>query len=63
MNTPIPVDDCPQCGEPSDEFREGVCAPCCEENQAALDDHNSQYDYWNSLTDAQRGEAIRRACL
>ena len=55
------TDDCPQCGETAAEFSEGVCTYCCEENQAALDAHNAQHDYWSGLTDAQRDNAIRMA--
>lgn len=54
--------DCPQCGEPAELFCEGVCVPCCDENQVALDQHNAAYDRWECLTDCQRDDEIRRAC-
>ena len=52
---------CSQCGRDCAEFREGVCVDCCTENQRRLDDHNAEYDHWQSLSDAQRAAAIKRA--
>ena len=52
---------CPQCGEPTDEFREGYCVPCCEANQAALDLHNATFDRWKRMTPEQREAEIRAA--
>lgn len=57
--------DCPQCGEPTERLHDGYCAECCAEccaeNQRALDLHNAEVDHWHSLSDAERGDAIRRA--
>lgn len=53
---------CPQCGETTPELHEGYCRDCCEDNQAALDKHNAQYDAWQAMTDAQRDAAVKRAC-
>lgn len=50
---------CPQCGEPSAEFNEGVCQDCWTANQNALDLHNIEYDRWQRMSDSQRGAAIR----
>ena len=54
---------CPQCGEDTkpDEFDQGVCSWCAENNQLALDQHNRAYDAWQIMTPAQRDEAIRKA--
>lgn len=54
--------DCPQCGLPASEFREGLCIDCCESNQSALDQHNAEVDRWNGMTDAERDSAIRSSC-
>lgn len=56
------MDDCPQCGQATERLHEGYCEPCCRENQAALDMHNAAYDRWQSMTDAERVDEIRRAC-
>lgn len=53
--------DCPQCGEPTPDLHEGYCRECCDDNQAALDRHNTEYGAWESLTDAQRDAEIKRA--
>lgn len=53
--------DCPQCGEATERMHEGYCEPCCQENQAALDLHNATYDRWQSMTNAERDDEIRRA--
>lgn len=52
---------CPQCGEDMLEMHEGVCVYCCEENQRQLDEHNARFDWWESLSDAERGVQIRKA--
>lgn len=54
---------CPACGYdvPIDEFVEGYCAECWHDQQRALDEHNARFDWWNSLTDAERADQIRRA--
>lgn len=52
---------CPQCGEASDFFREGVCLDCHNENQTWLDLHNASFDRWEGLSDHQRDVEIRRA--
>ena len=53
--------DCPQCGEPTLQFYEGYCEQCCLENQAALDKHNADYDYWTRLDNERREELIRQS--
>lgn len=55
--------DCPQCGEPTPQLHEGYCRECRDDNQAALDRHNAEYDRWQSMTDEQRELAIARAIL
>lgn len=57
---------CPQCETPLtdvDELNrnEGVCESCCEQNQAELDEHNCQSDWWNSMSDDERDAVIRFA--
>lgn len=52
---------CPQCGEPTEMLCEGYCQDCRDERQAALDEHIARFDWWEGLTDPQRGEQIRRA--
>lgn len=54
--------DCPQCGEPTEQFVEGFCVGCHRERQDRLDEHNARFDWWNSLTDTERDMQIRRAC-
>lgn len=54
-------DHCPQCGHEADEFREGVCVPCCVENQMALDQFNFDYDRWAGMSAAERDREIRNA--
>lgn len=53
--------NCPQCGNETETFREGVCEYCHDENQSALDLHNASFDRWESLSAHQRDAAIRRA--
>jgi len=52
--------ECPQCGSDVMELREGVCMDCCKENQRRLDEHNRQFDRWESLSDKQRDDEIQR---
>lgn len=52
---------CPQCGEPAETLHEGCCEQCCAGNQAALDDHNFQYDRWERLSSFQRHAEIKQA--
>ena len=52
---------CTTCGEDATEFREGHCIHCFTDRQNALDLHNAQFDWWESLTDQQREIAIRMA--
>ena len=54
-------EECSQCGFLSHEFNEGVCYDCFEQNQNDLDAHNAAHDHWQSLSDAERKDAIRRA--
>ena len=51
---------CNQCGHDATQFQEGVCMDCCKENQRRLDEHNEQFDRWQSLTDKQRDDEIQR---
>ena len=55
--------NCPQCGHetPEDQFQEGYCIHCYADNQRALDEHNAQYDWWNSLSDYDRQQHIKYA--
>ncbi len=55
--------DCPQCSFESEEIYEGYCKECCEENQKTLDQHNFEFDRWESMTDAQRDNDIKRAIV
>ena len=52
---------CPQCGNESETFREGVCEDCHDENQTWLDEFNASFDRWEGLSDHQREVEIRRA--
>lgn len=53
--------NCPQCGEPTEELHEGYCKECCDENNAALFQHNFNYDRWAHMSDSERDSEIRRA--
>ena len=53
------IDDCPQCGEPTEEFIEGYCPDCKRERQDRLDQHNASYDHWQKLSDSERDAAIK----
>jgi hypothetical protein len=53
--------NCPQCGEETEQLYEGYCKDCCDENQNNLDCFNARHDWWNSLTQQQKDEAIKRA--
>ena len=50
---------CPHCGEDTETLNEGYCSDCSEELQNELDQHNFEYDRWQSLTDQERWEAIK----
>jgi len=52
---------CPQCGDNTHELHEGCCEQCWNENQAALDRHNQEYDHWNRMDSERREQAIREA--
>lgn len=43
---------CPQCGDFTGEFRDGVCIYCSDQNQMELDLHNAEFAHWNSLAEA-----------
>ncbi len=51
--------DCPQCGLPTLEFDQGYCRECAAENQRILDSHNAQLDWWRSLSDYDKQQAIK----
>jgi hypothetical protein len=51
--------DCPQCGEPSNDFVEGYCRACHDENQRQLDEHNARYDFWQKCSPAERDRYIK----
>lgn len=53
--------DCPQCGEPTLTLNDGACEACRVENQSRLDLHYAAQARWDKLSDAERGEEIRRA--
>lgn len=55
------MDDCPQCGEPTETLHEGYCHDCCEQNQRELDEHNFRHDWWGGLTAAEREAHIKNA--
>lgn len=52
---------CSQCGDDTEQFKEGVCVDCCDQNQRELDHHNAQYDAWQKLNDQERDVAIKSA--
>ena len=52
--------DCSQCGNAATEWYEGVCSECGRENQRLLDEHNARFDWWQTLSDAERAAQIRR---
>lgn len=54
---------CPQCGHdtPEDDFCEGVCPDCWQENQDALDAWDAGFDWWESLSDRERDKQIKAA--
>lgn len=52
---------CPSCGFITSRLHDGYCLECCEDRQAELDQHNWEFDNWESMSDAERGDAIRRA--
>lgn len=56
---------CTQCGELTEDsdFVEGVCRWCATNNQHNLNLHNAQYNRWQSLSDKQRDDEIKRAYL
>lgn len=54
---------CPQCGGPTEELHEGYCEECCQQNQMELDYFNTEYEYWNRMSNVQREEAIRRGYI
>ena len=60
MSAPQP---CPACGEDTDDMREGFCPDCRRERQGRLDEHNARFDWWESLTEAERDMQIKRAML
>lgn len=50
---------CPQCSAQTDDFYEGVCLGCREENQRKLHTHQQEYEEWMSLSDEERARRIR----
>jgi len=53
---------CSACGEEDNDFVGGVCVTCHNERQMELLRHNAAFDRWESLSDRERGDEIRRAC-
>lgn len=51
---------CPQCGFDTETLHEGYCQECCEQRQQELNLHNARFDWWDSLSDAERRDQIRR---
>ncbi len=51
---------CGQCGDAefAEQFRDGVCVYCWQDNQNALDVHNAEHDRWERMTDEQRHAEI-----
>ena len=54
---------CPQCENETETLNEGYCEECREENQLRLDNHNFEYDFWQGLSQSERDERIKRACV
>lgn len=50
---------CNQCGLDAQQFREGVCLWCYDDNQAELNQHNAELDAWAKMTDKQKDDAIK----
>lgn len=54
-------ENCPKCGEETQELHEGYCKPCINEMTLELHAHNSAHDHWESITSEERNRAIREA--
>ena len=52
---------CTQCGQDTEEFKEGVCVECCDQNQLELDRHNAQHDAWLKMSEGEKVTAIKAA--
>jgi len=50
---------CPCCGHDTEQLTEGYCLGCFQDRQLALDMFNAEYDYWHSLTDAEKEDRIK----
>ncbi len=55
--------NCLQCGFPTEHFCEGVCGECQKQNQAELDQHNLEFDEWETLTAEQREYRIQKELI
>ena len=55
------MDNCPQCGEQTEQFFEGYCEECRDQNQAELDEYNARYEIWQRLSDEDRNVLIMQA--
>jgi hypothetical protein len=45
---------CPGCGDDVESFLEGYCSLCHYDRQEELDNHNNEYDYWQSFIDSHK---------
>lgn len=54
----IEKETCSQCGLNSNDFQEGVCVDCCNQNQLELDRHNQEFDIWEKLEAERRWQHI-----
>lgn len=53
---------CPQCAVETETLDQGYCPECYEQRQDELNLHNARFDWWESLSDAERKDQIRRGC-
>ena len=52
---------CPKCGDDTETLHEGYCEKCRDQRQMELDQNNARYDWWESLSDGERRDQIRKA--
>lgn len=54
---------CPQCGEDAEVISEGYCEECCYQRQLAVDCHNARMKWWDSLSEPEKTDQIKRGAL
>jgi glutaredoxin len=54
---------CPQCESDTETLNEGYCEECRAENQNRLDQHNFEFDAWSRMSDQDRDNRIKQACV